>query len=718
MRPVQSGLGTALGANDDDIYDVPTSRETTPTSPAKGASQDGAWKSNDIGKKRKRPSTSSDASTIKRPQASRLQMRSVPSPGPARRRLYSSSRPLPAHNAQRATQSKDVALFPAAPIQPTYGSKPPETTISKPIDLSDTMIPAPRRQRLIDRLVAQRAESPEFDLESDSGSSSDIEKGVSQGHLAHSIDGPIYNSQSPQIRSGAARTPDRRSGPAKNRKIKLTYSSSRSFLGSSQGQDGTVMLDDGGSVLPTQREEDPFAAPLSPPAAEYDFADDLDIPKVGIQSVHELRRAGANNRFSDEMDDLLSRIGKPSAVPSLLRRNALCELANKLQQKEFASQFRDHAARDNVVKAIGSEPDVISGFALIAALVTFLSFSPAPHLLRQLTAEKIGKLLSRLFQEQQDVMEIAAQKRLNLSRSTKSLLESLKIGILQMDIWHEEKLPSLTPRALALQLLVILSRSADIQCLEHLTGDIERDIVVMASFYSKERPPRNIDYVLIILALEAQSNLIGLESQRYATAIKGCFQATLDTWLLQDDSLNNTTLKLAINVTNSEIGASVFDDCLLLSKLVVLISESLSQIQSTLQRSGFQSNLYDELLLLLGILINILEHCPQARASVDGDSLDMATALWLGNMSFVNDADSVSKSKIGVAFGYLAIVLGYLYLTASGRFRMRKRRDWPGTAHLVNFIEEFLRISKTIGNRTNELETLVSDLRLQQASGG
>lgn len=49
---------------------------------------------------------------------------------------------------------------------------------------------------------------------------------------------------------------------------------------------------------------------------------------------------------------------------------------------------------------------------------------------------------------------------------------------------------------------------------------------------------------------------------------------------------------------------------------------------------------------------------------------------------------------------------------------MRKRQDWPGTAHLVNSIEEFLLISKTIGNRMHELETLVSDLRVQQASEG
>lgn len=716
-KPARSVLPMALDANDDDIYDIPTSRETTPTSPANGVSQAGSWRNHGSGKKRKHTSAFSSASNMKRPQPSRLQSRAASGPVLVPKRRYASATPLPAKDTQRETQDKEVGLLPAAAIQATRGGNSSKITKSTEPDIRQTMKGVPRRQRLIDTLAAQRAESPASDQESNPKSSPDVSTGISKARVTHSLTDSTNNPPSPQIRPGVTRTPDRRSGPTKNNKIKLTYSSSRSFLSASQSQPESGVFDDGEGVLP-QGEEDPFAAPLSPPAADYDFEDDIDSPKVGIQSVHELRRAGANNRFSDEMDDLLSRIGKPSVAPSPLRRSALCELAFKLQRKDFAGQFRDHAARDNVVKAIGSESDIISGFALTAALVTFLSFSPAPHLLRQLTVENIGQLLNRLFQERRDVLEISAQKHLNISRITKSSLEDLKLTILQMDIWHGQKPVSLTPRTLALQLLVVISRSADIQCLEHLTGDIEHEIVPMAQAYSTERPPRHIDYVLIILALEAQSNLISLESERYATAIRGCLRATLNTWLLQDDILDNTTLKLAINITNSEIGASVFDDSSLLSKLVASISEGLAQIQSTVQEGTFQNKLYDELLLILGILINVLEHCPLARTSVGGRSLDTAAALWLGNMSFVNDADSVSKSKISVALGYLAIVLGYLYLTASGRSQMRKRQDWPGTPYLVNSIEDFLRISKTIGNRTHELETLVSDLRVQQASGG
>lgn len=644
-KPIRPVLNTASDTNDDDIYDIPTSPESTPALPAKAVSQVGAWRKNDGGKKRKHSSAFSSVSTTKRPQPSRPLAKTDPISAVVPKKAHTSPGTLPVKDAEPEVQAKESVLLPAASIQASKRIPSPEFTKAVPQDVHDANRTAPRRRRLIDTLAAQRADSPESGLESDSGSNSESERGMSYARIKHAVDESNYKSPSQQHRLGATRTPDRRPGPGKNRKIKLTYSSSRSFLAGSQNQNDNALLDDGSNLLPASGEEDPFATPLSPPAADFDFDDDSDGPKVGIQSVHELRRAGANNRFSDEMDDLLSRIGKPLATPSSLRRNALCELASKLQRKEFAGQFRDHAARDNVVKSIGSEEDIISGFALTAALVTFLSFNPAPHLLRQLTTEKIGQLLNRLFREHRDVVEISAEKHLNMSQTTKTALKHLKLEVLQMDIWHGQKPVLLTPRTLALQLLVILSRSADIQGLEHITSDVEREVVSMAQTYSREQPPRNIDYLLIILALEAQSNLISLESERYAGAIKGCLRATLDTWLLQNDTLDNTTLKLAINITNSEIDASVFDDGSLLSKLVSSISEGLSQIQGTLQKGNFQNKLYDELLLILGILINILEHCPLARTSVDEVSLDKAASLWLSNMSFVNDVSTCPRES-------------------------------------------------------------------------
>ena len=72
---------------------------------------------------------------------------------------------------------------------------------------------------------------------------------------------------------------------------------------------------------------------------------------------------------------------------------------------------------------------------------------------------------------------------------------------------------------------------------------------------------------------------------------------------------------------------------------------------------------------------------------------------------------------MGVATGYLAIILGYLYLTPAARARIQRHRDWPGTMQLITSVQYFLQICRKIGNKTQELESLVSDLRLQQVAG-
>ncbi len=55
-----------------------------------------------------------------------------------------------------------------------------------------------------------------------------------------------------------------------------------------------------------------------------------------------LRQAGADSRFGDEMHDIMERISAPTQKPSSLRRGALLELAQKVQEKDFRRQFRNH----------------------------------------------------------------------------------------------------------------------------------------------------------------------------------------------------------------------------------------------------------------------------------------------------------------------------------------------------------------------------------------
>lgn len=496
----------------------------------------------------------------------------------------------------------------------------------------------PGRRRLIDTLAAQRPKTPDSESDDDGES-------TRSGTAIESDTTKAPRSSSPRLPLAHSQTPERRVTFAKNKKIKMTYSQSRTTIASRPRGDDLAPPDklvDGTSAL---SDVDAFSAPPSPSAWDNDEEDDDISPKVGIRSVHELRRAGANNRFSDEMDDILARVSTPASQPSAMRRNALCEVAQKLRRQDFVGQFRDHAARDKIVKNIQEEHDPISGFALIAALVIFLSAGPAPHLLRQLASEKIGILLSRLLSLSDDIVDIASRKETNVPKATKSSLGSIKTLLLEMPLWHDWSLDELSPRTLSLQLLDILGRCSEPRQLDEICHDTAAAMDVVSDFQAQRGPDGNTDYVLTVFALEAQSILIPIRDGAQSHSASRFLERTLQKWpRQQQSSLDRTTLKLAINMTNNEKSAAAFNQASTILLLAKSISIGFTTVKEAVDSQQFQTEVYDELLLLLGILINLLEHCPAIRNTVQGQSIRNLAAVWISNIASVNEVSSLIRT--------------------------------------------------------------------------
>ena len=508
--------------------------------------------------------------------------------------------------------------------------------LKQPAATSQTHQPIsqPGRRRLIDTLAAQRPKTPESDSESDEDDARTSRSGMEEDSLKALL--------SPRAPASHSQTPERRVAFTKSKKIKVTYSQSRVTIATRQKPDDFTQSDNTAEATPTLSDTDIFSAPPSPPAFdEYD--DDDDQPsKVGIQSVHELRRAGANNRFSDEMDDILARVGVPSSPPSSMRRNALCEVAQKLQRKDFANQFRDHAARDKIVKNIEDEHDVVSGFALVAVLVIFISSGPAPHLLRQLATERIGKLLSRLLALPEDIADIAARKETNVPRSTRTSLIGIKYLLLKLPIWHQHTLTEISPRSLSLQLLDIIGRCSEPRQLEEITHDVAGAMDSVSDHEARDGLEDDIDYILTISALEAQSILIPVRNGLQSQSACQFLSRTLQHWPRQSHkSLDSIVLKLSINMTNNTNSALSFSDTPMIFSLAKAIFDGLNVVKAAVDSDQLQTEVYDELLLLLGILINLLEHCPEVRTSVDEKSLERLTSIWATNMASVNEVGNV-----------------------------------------------------------------------------
>ncbi|KAM0517841.1 hypothetical protein ACHAPE_004819 [Trichoderma viride] len=506
-----------------------------------------------------------------------------------------------------AVGSAAIELEKGAEAKVLFTGKSPET-------------PPTRRRRLIDALVAEKPNDPS----ASPSQSVPVFEHINKTEQRNAPDGrPSIRTDAPLRRTTSDTT------TLEKRKIKFTYSQSRSFLQNSQESNAAEPTD-----FPSIDDIDEPLKPPSPTIEEEEDDDDDLKTKVAIRSVHELRRAGANNRSSDEVDDLLSRIGAPGSMASTMRRNALCELADKLQKKEFMNQFRDHASRDNIAKGISAEKDTISGLLLAAAFVIFLSSGPAPHMLHQLTENKVGVWLSNLLTIGEDITAIALQKSSNMPKTTRSSLANVKKALLGMPIWHGYQSLQLSPRTIALQLLSMLVGLLDPQEVQAIMDDTATSISQLRSHFASVDSRDSVDYALTICILEAQSSSTTstdetfTEVQQEMSEIATFLRSMLQGWPKTHNGIDATLLKLAINTTNNETRAAAIQDRQLLASLTRCVISGFSTVESAIQKSTFESNIYDELLLILGIMINVLEHCSEARASIDVDEINQLASAW------------------------------------------------------------------------------------------
>ncbi|KAF5661974.1 wings apart [Fusarium denticulatum] len=582
--------------------------------------------------------------------------------------------------------------------------------------------PKKRRPRLIDRLAAQRAESSESE-----DSASEEEKPKSQLVPNSGTDsGGATPSQQSQNNSqnhsqdSTIRPRNRTTVALKSRRVKFTYGQSRSILTESSSK-----LSEPSQEMPMTVEEELdalLAAPPEPANADpfaMDDSDDVDGDggtRPAIKSVHELRRAGANNRFADEMEDLLARIGTPGSSSSSLRRGALLELSQKLQNKDFISQFRDHATRDKVAANIGQEQDIICGFALSAVLVSFLHFSPAAHLLQQLVDDGLGQMLSVLLRVPEDIDELASGK-LRLAKTTRASLSEVKTTLKKMNIWHGRRPEKLSPQTLALQLLNVVCQRIDAMHSSLVVKDVENDLETVLSHCTSTNPKTDAVTALIISILESQSGLamndanevtwIAQQSHQVARILEN----NLQQWPEKLGNIEVAILKLSINMSNTTHGAAAFNDVILLSSLSKCILSGFKSALDAMSNRRLKEETYDGLLLVLGMTINILEHCAPARENITGEQLDGLVMVYLQNQALMLEADSVEKSKLSVAFGYLSVLLGYLSLEDAARQRLKAQAGSEGLPGLIGSIKEFIGMYRSVDNKVTELEGLVNELQ-------
>ncbi|OHE93347.1 hypothetical protein CORC01_11356 [Colletotrichum orchidophilum] len=594
------------------------------------------------------------------------------------------------------------------------------TTVTKPPATKPKVLSEPKRIRLIDQLAAQTEDSDsDSELSDSSEPSRTAASNVSPSTPMKPVDMTTKPSMRPKVLSST-------------RKLRSTY-----------GEQRTLKADEsGGDSLGSQIGIDGSQHDLSPPPTmsklalftfeEEEIEQDGSAKGGGIIDIHALRQAGANHRFADSMADLLDRVGTPQPLrsqPARSRRNALLELASKLRDKTFVRQFREQGAKDALFHALGQEEDFVSGFVLLSVvLVLFTSYS-VPHLVPQLQTEGIAQLASRMFTLDEDIVSIAAYQKSNLSRNAQSSLSALKSTIQHLDLWKGSPPVTLSPRTVALKAISVLCKDGDSTATRHILSGLTDQLFGFAETGWEQCRAHGIegtDGGLALSLLEGYS-IAAMESdassrwtKRYLPILADILTTAMARPMQQFGNFESTALKLALNTTNNNpVAASAFSQGDLFRELAEASVAGFGLLEQSIRKGAFSKDVYETLMLLLGVMINTSEHCPSARQSIDawqgqgGSSLDRLIGVYLENRESVGTADSVEKTSVAVVHGYLAILLGYLSLGKQVRQRLEEKSHGSGTKYLLDSIQEFMALHQKLDTDelTTSLQNLVNELR-------
>lgn len=534
---------------------------------------------------------------------------------------------------------------------------------------------------------------------------------------------------------------------------KITYSRQRSMLAEQDLAKETnfeIPLHESLPLakLQNRRGSIPVLAPLQ---SLHENAEAEDgITGVAIRTIHELRQAGAESRFKDEVEDLLDRIGNP-APQTTTRRSGLMDLADKMRDKLFYMKFISNGLDQRLFLHLGQEQDVISGFIMLSLLILVLEAGITPMIVTQLRRQGITRLLIRLISVDDSILTLSKARKNNMSKVAQATLVEQHDIFLQSRVWDELRPQSISPRTASLRCLELMVRQSREK---GDTGDIvSKELIsnlfaILKEYHdSKAAAAAAVDFQLALSTLVSHSlnPMTGMEE--FLPIVRNILEVTM-----QNPSEGHTVillLRLVLNTTNNSPAAS---DTFASPELLHLMCRTV--IEKFRVLSGFMIEdqrlvLVDHLVLILLVMINIAElstHARQCFLATQDSSLEelvmifqdnMERAFEVGQNSGINacsldnivQADSVEDSHLNVAGGYLTVLLGCLSLSPELGERIRLRQRTPSLQPLIACIDEFVSHHKKVdallkdegehnpqAGLTDRLQTLVNRLKEMSVS--
>lgn len=447
---------------------------------------------------------------------------------------------------------------------------------------------------------------------------------------------------------------------------------------------------------------------------ELEFLSDDDDGASGpgaIRSIHELRKAGGNARFETSVDTIFEDI---ESVAMGRRLTGLVQLCQKLADREFKRQFLDHDLDKRLARCDASDNSVLGSALTMAAFLILLSQTQPLLKTVERYLKRTMKIAMLALGEQRDIVEIAKDRRQNLSKAVRSDLRDFKERFIASEVWSDRKPPKLTPFLLCLKAIEAMTRrmreSGDFS--PHISPEVFRTVVGILSVrvQSTSDPDSGLIRSTTISILE--SFTVGIEKldPEFVDALETLTEpsALINGLSSSADSatISHTQelfLRFILNITNNnEDLCNTFGQPPLISTISDLVYSSFSTLSAQESGAAEASPQLNTVILSLGALINFAEWSKNVRriiltlqSSSRGQHselfIDWLTSTFNANVSTFLEASSAAQSHAMVTFGYLSVLLTTLCLDAKVREHVRGRLPGSSLRGVFVAVEEFLK---------------------------
>ncbi|KAI0810738.1 wings apart-like protein regulation of heterochromatin-domain-containing protein [Xylaria sp. FL0064] len=658
-------------------------------------------------------------STVKSPvQVPRHRLANAPSAKISEQRPAQRQHQIPLHLARdlapKVKQSNAMSTR-ASEVQSQHapGEKPRGSSLAKK-----------RRKRLID-VLAEQESNDAATFEEDIA---DTQVTSTQTTLSQSSNTSDLDSQSlletPKPKTKAAPSTVTRTFTRSSSALKFTYGQGRKVLEEEDDLLESLVLPADSSY--SRRRLD-LGGPKKSTSAlgAFDYDDDdgttSNSPSSKLRGIHELRQAGANSRVADAMQDLIDQIGKPGTNLSS-RRAALLQVADKMRDKTFIRQCRDHGVESIMLQDVGKETDIICCYLILSSVVMIIAKGPSSHVGSLLRTEETAPIFARLLSISDDIKKVVKDRKTNLSKRSQNLIVGIETLLRELPIWDESRPSFISPRSLAiicLQLLisqdVLIGGDQTIftnDAMKHLF-EVLSDACSNSEYWDFPKTARSVELcgALSILGVRVAATQGGTAAWviQYLPVIADAFYKSLQKPVQDGKALEDLILKLTINVTNNNLAApDVFASRGLLPALAASVSSNFNEALTLVSQDAWVDGITDALVLRLGILINFAEHSELVRQTVNDchyenrQPISELIRLFIENHRRTSEADSMEKSHLNVAFGYLSILLGYLALHKPVRQKLISSHSAKSIGPLIGSIREFIAHYEKVENDMSE----------------